>query len=280
MTINYSVILPHGFNLIPELYPDESEKWQKLIRAMETTAEEIFLMDPEVIIIASPHNLRIDGQIGIVNSEWLEGEWWNSTKTKKVTLRLKCDRDFASLFYEYTKERIPIVSVNFGALDGDLSSMRMDWGTLIPLWFVYREYEKGKKNIPPVVLITPSREIPWKNLVYLGRSLSHICEKKEKKAVFIASCDQGHAHDPEGPYGYHPAAKVFDDQICSLIQNNRLETLLDLTPEFIEQAKPDSFWQMLILLGIIERNDLKNELCFYECPSYYGMIVANFKKRK
>ena len=277
MTLNYSAMLPHGFNLIPELYPDEGDDWQRLVGAMEKISDEIVRKDPEVIILASPHNLRIDGYVGIIASEWLEGTWWNENKTKKVTLRLKCDRDFANLLYDRTKDRIPIVSVNYGAADGDYSEMKMDWGTMIPLWTVYKKYKESNKSMPSVVLITPSREIPWKNLVYLGHTLSNICEKENKNAVFIASCDHGHAHDPKGSYGYHPASKVFDEQICSLVRKNQLDTLLELTPEFIDQAKPDSFWQMLILLGIVERSNLKNELCLYECPSYYGMIVASFK---
>ena len=277
MSLKYAAMLPHGFNLIPELYPEEEAEWQRLINAMEKISEEIVLKDPEVIILASPHNLRIDGYIGIITSEWLEGTWRNQNKTKKVTLRLKCDRDFANLLYNRTKDRIPIVSVNYGAAGGDYSEMKMDWGTLIPMWSIYKKYKEKNKAVPPMVLITPSREIPWKNLVYLGHTISNICEKENINAVFIASCDHGHAHDPDGPYGYHPASKVFDEQMCSLIQKNQLETLLELTPEFIEQAKPDSFWQMLILLGIVERSNLKNELCLYECPTYYGMIVASFR---
>ena len=62
-----------------------------------------------------------------------------------------------------------------------------------------------------------------------------------------------------------------------MIKNNELDKLLDLSEAFIEQAKPDSIWQMLILLGITNVTELQNDLCVYECPEYYGMIVASFK---
>ena len=95
-------------------------------------------------------------------------------------------------------------------------------------------YKKNNKEIPPVVLITPSREIPWSNLVDLGKMINGVCVNNEISSVYIASCDHGHAHDPDGPYGYHPASKVFDDQIVSWIKNSELNKILTLSPEFID----------------------------------------------
>ena len=103
MTIQYSAIIPHGFNLIDDIYPNQGKIWDKLIGAMKTIALEIYEADPEVIIIASPHNLRIDGQIGIITSEWLEGSWWNEDHTDYVHLKLKCDREFGKKIYDSFK---------------------------------------------------------------------------------------------------------------------------------------------------------------------------------
>jgi aromatic ring-opening dioxygenase LigB subunit len=278
MTLKYSTILPHGFNLIEDIYPNPDIEWKELIDSMKTIAQEIYSSEPQVIIIASPHNLRIDGQIGLITAEWLEGTWWNEDKSLKAELKVKTDRETANLIYARGKQlKLPIVAVNYGAAGGDISSMKMDWGTLIPLWYINKVYEENNKEFPPIVLITPSREIPWSDLVELGKLINGVCVNNEISTVFIASCDHGHAHYPDGPYGYHPASKVFDEQILSWIKNSELEKLLTLSPEFIEQAKPDSFWQMLILLGILEVTDLKNDMCVYGCPEYYGMIVASYK---
>lgn len=278
MTMHYCAILPHGFELIPELYPNMGDDWNNLITAMEIIAQEILEIKPDIIIIASPHNLRIDGQIGIITSEWCEGDWFSDDKSKKVSLKCKCERDFAKDIYRAArKEYIPTVSVNYGAADGDYSAMKMDWGTFIPLWSIHSEYKKSNEVFPPIVLITPSREIPWNNLVKLGKIITKVSDEQNKKVVFIASSDHGHAHDPEGPYGYNPASEEFDQLVCKIIKEDKLIKLLDFSPEFIKNAKPDSFWQMLILHGILEIKELRNNMCVYECPSYYGMIVASFK---
>ena len=277
MSIKYSAILPHGFNLIEEIYPNPNNEWKELIDSMKEVAESIYNANPQVILIASPHNLRIDGQIGLITSEWIEGTWWNDDKTKKAELKVRTDRETSKIIYQRAKElSLPIVAVNYGAAGGEYSTMKMDWGTLIPLWYVNKIYKRNNEVIPPIVLITPSREIPWENLVELGKMMNGVCVNKGITSVYIASCDHGHAHDPDGPYGFHPASKVFDDQIINWIKSSELEKILTLSPEFIDQAKPDSFWQMLILIGILEVAELKNKLCVYGCPEYYGMIVASF----
>lgn len=280
MPINYSAILPHGFDLIPELCPNLGENWKNLINGMEEVAKEIFISKPDIIVITSPHNLRLDGYIGVITTEWCQGIWWNEEKTKSVELKFSCEREFGKLLYENIKNAdLPVVSVNYGAAEGEYSSMVMDWGTFIPMWFVNQEYTKNKQEVPPIVLITPSREIPWENLIDVGKIINQLSINENKEVVFIASADHGHAHLEEGPYDYNPASKIFDDKVCQLIERDELHKLLDFTEVFIEHAKPDSLWQMLILQGILEETYLRNNLCIYECPTYYGMIVADFKKQ-
>jgi len=52
---------------------------------------------------------------------------------------------------------------------------------------------------------------------------------------------------------------------------------LRLRPRFIEDAKPDSLWQMVILAGINELVPLRSQLLSYQVPSYYGMACAGFE---
>lgn len=281
MPINYASIMPHGYQLITDLYPLVDEKWQYLSKKMLEIAEKIVKQEPDIIVIASPHNLRLVDHIGIVITNFCKGELFNEKRSKNVELEWKCDRDFAQEIYEQAKQtHLPVVAVNFASSEGELSSMQMDWGTLIPLHFVKTAFERADKAIPNIVLITPSREIPWGTLVQFGKVINKTSNKTNKNVVFIASADQGHSHDEKGPYGYNPASQEYDQLICEMVQNNELHKLLDLSPDFIEKAKPDSIWQMLILEGIIQETSLKNTFYAYECPSYFGMLVASYEKEK
>ena len=139
------------------------------------------------------------------------------------------------------------------------------------------DLRKNKKKVPPIIIITPSREIPWIHLVRLGKVIYNISEETNKKIVYIASSDHGRAHKEDGPYGYDKNSKKYDDCVFDLIKSNKLSKIQEFSEEFLDKAKPDSFWQMLILIGIIEEANLKNSFCVYECPDYYGMMVAAFQ---
>ncbi|MGQ4891295.1 MAG: hypothetical protein ACP6IP_02295 [Candidatus Njordarchaeia archaeon] len=277
MVISYASIAPHGDEIVEELFPKMGSVEKKLSEAMWEMAEEIYRIQPETIIIATPHNLRIHEKMGIIITEYIEG--LRSMNNVTLTMRLKCDRDLARFIYEEAKKiDLPVVAVNYGTAGGELSTMCMDWGTFIPLWFVYRTYQANKKEMPKVVVITPSREIPGENLVKLGEIIVEVSNSIDKKIVFIASADQAHAHDPNGPYGFDEAAEEYDKLIQEIVSTGDLERLLSFDPVFIEKAKPDSFWQMLILHGVLKREKLKLKNIVYGCPTYFGMLVATFQR--
>jgi len=49
-----------------------------------------------------------------------------------------------------------------------------------------------------------------------------------------------------------------------------------LDKEIIERAKPDSFWQLLILAGIISVVNAKPEKVAYTIKNYYSMLAASY----
>jgi len=152
--------------------------------------------------------------------------------------------------------------------------MQMDWGTLVPLWFILKE----RKLMPKILIVTPSREIPLRKNFVFGQLLGRLMSKDQKrKFVFIASADQGHAHSRTGPYGFSPFAAKYDDFVLRAIRDNSLKRIMRLNPRFVEKAKPDSLWQMVILAGINEVVPLRSQLLSYQAPSYYGMACAGFE---
>ncbi len=283
MGIVFATILPHGFELLAELYPFVDLRWKRLADGIEKIAKKIVEKEPNIIIIATPHNLRIREQVGIIITETCEGEIKEKKKDKKIELKWEIDREFALSLYQQIKEKdqtYPIVAVNYGSESGEYSKMTMDWGTFIPLWFIKKEYKRLQKEEPKIVVITPSREIDWEKLVKLGYFITESVKKENKQAVFIASADQSHAHDVSSIYGFDPISKEFDEKVSNLITANKLEEIKNFDKNFVDNAKADSFWQMMILVGIIEKNNLKNAYFDYDCPTYFGMVVASYEVEK
>lgn len=275
MTLVYACIAPHGGDIIPELASKSmSPKFVETRQAMRVLARKISEARPHTIVIASPHNLRLLSKIAVVISENSSGALKGSSN-RSVTLRARCDVDFAnSVVVRSEKAGLPVVGANYGTAAGSASDMQMDWGTLVPLWFVLKE-QKLKSRI---VIIAPSREIPLRTNFDFGRLLGRLMDRdKKRKFAFIASADQAHAHIHSGPYGYSPAASKYDNFVLNAIRDNGLTRILRLKPSFIETAKPDSPWQIVILAGVNEVVPLRSQLLSYQVPTYYGMACAGFE---
>jgi len=239
-------------------------------------AKEVRRTKPDTILIATPHNLRLWREIGVVLSENSSGRLQGSRVSRpSVYLKVRCDQEFArGLLDRADKKGLPVVGANYGSFEGHLSDVPMDWGSLVPLWFLTR----GRRNDPRVVIVTPSREIPLLQNYEFGQTIAELAEKRSKTYVFVASADQAHAHKQSGPYGFSKAAEQYDRFVVEAIQKNRIRSVMNLSGKLVEAAKPDSLWQMTMLAGVLSKVRTDAELFSYQVPTYYGMICTGFRR--
>src|SRR2546426_321653 len=183
MPLEYSCIMPHGGDIIPQLAVRKTEHlFEKTRESVRRIARDIRNARPQTIILASPHNLRLQDNIAIVTAENSSGQL-KGPRGKKVSLGLKCDREFAQdLLEESTRKHLPVVGANY------------------------------------------------------------------------------------------------DEFVSQAIRKNRLESISGLSKKFVEDAKPDSLWQMAILAGLTRVVKMRGNLLSYEVPTYYGMICASFTR--
>ncbi len=262
--LSLAVVVPHGDEILsPE--GDESRRLHDAMLKLRGLIEELGV---EGYVLITPHNIRIDTHIGVILTEYLGGFW----KYGKIRIRrkIRCIRDLASEIYEKSKkEGIPVVGINFGALEGPHSSMPLDWGSLIPLYFLPKR---------DAVLITPARAIERDELIRFGTLLADVLNVRKESLALIVSADHAHAHSYDGPYGFSPLAKEYDRLVVKALKSGDLLSLKNLDENLIQEAKPDSYWQLLILGGVLERIPLRNLLVEYGLPTYFGMAVAIFVK--
>lgn len=277
MTLVYACIAPHGSESIEKLASKSTvRKFQKTRDGLCKLAKEVGRAKPETIVIASPHNLKLWQKITVVTAENSTGTLQASPRNKRsVSLKVRCDVKFANELIELACGRnLPVVGANYGTSEGVTSDMPMDWGTLVPLWFMIPEC----KPKPKVVIVTPSREIQLSQNFQFGRVMGELGERNRKRIVFVASADQAHRHKKSGPYGFSKAAKMYDGLVLRAIQKNRLDSIMRLKRKLIEAARPDSLWQMTMLSGVLDRVEMKAELLSYHVPTYFGMICASFRR--
>ena len=278
MPLVYACIAPHGSEAIEQLASKAAaKKFRETRDGLLRLASDVGKASPDTIVIATPHNLRLRGKIGIVLSENSTGTLQASPRNKKtVTLKAKCDVKFAQKLLERSdRKHLPVVGAHYGTTEGITSDMPMDWGTLVPLWFLMARCRKR----PRIVIVTPSREIPLSRNFEFGRLVAEQAEaERGKRVVFVASADQAHAHKLAGPYGFSREAKNYDRRVLDALVSNRLRTVMSFERALVEAAKPDSLWQMAILAGIADKVKLRAEIVSYNVPTYFGMICASFQR--
>jgi aromatic ring-opening dioxygenase LigB subunit len=262
----FACITPHGGEIIPELRGEYPERMSITRKSMEKLGKQMVEANPECLIVLTPHGTRISGQFSISNSERMVG----SIEENQSVFQMErpVDRELAIMITEFAQNvGIPAASINFGTAAGSISCLPLDWGAIVPLRFM---------PAVPIVVINPTRELSFQNHLEFGKALRKAVQHSNKRVGLIASCDWAHAHDEAGPYGFDPAAKLFDQEAVEYIKNNQLEKMVDFAEDFIEAAKPDGIWQTLILAGAIPFEERKIDFLSYEVPTYFGLICAGY----
>lgn len=284
MPLVYACIAPHG-HLIPRLSSGAGlRRFRATREAMRRIGREIKAVRPHTIVVATPHNLRLDGKIGVVTAANTSGYLVSGAHgfaltrlargRRRVQLHAACDVDLARRLVARAEARhLPVVAANYGTASGPVSDMPMDWGTLVPLWFFLKEPRLSAQ----VVVVTPSREIPLRENARFGEVIADVAARDRRRIVFVASADHAHAHKTSGPYGFSPAAATYDAEMVKAITGNNLDAVFRFGPRLIDRAKPDSLWQVAMLAGIARRLRLHGRLYSYEVPAYYGMICAAYR---
>lgn len=264
----FAAIAPHGSIAIAEwCAPEQRALAERTRTAFSELARRFEAALPEATVLLTPHHVHVEGRMAVVTAGALHGALEGGVS--RVELRTPVDRDLARATHDaIVAAGVPVVALSYGANDPAGAVMPMDWATQIPLHYM------GRDRVP-VVVIAPARDLSWDMHVAAGRAIGEVAASSGKRVALIASCDHGHGHDANGPYGYTPRSKEFDDRVVDLVKRNALRELLEFAPTFPSDAKADSFWQMLMLHGALG-DGWRADLLSYEAPTYFGMLCASF----
>jgi aromatic ring-opening dioxygenase LigB subunit len=269
-----AAIAPHGGIAVAELCDESELDVAAATRAgLEELGRRFGAAAPETIVVLTPHNVHLEGSLAVIVAGRLEGVVGEDGR--EIALTSPVDLELAlALLGALADANIPATAVSYGGNRPAEASMPMDWGALIPLWYLGGRTDPA----PRVVLVSPARDLPGRVHVDAGRVVAETAARSGKRVALIASADHGHAHDPAGPYGFDPASEIYDRQVVEIVRDNRLADLLDIDPDFVATAQADSWWQMLVLHGAVG-DAFDAELLSYEAATYFGMLCASFMPR-
>ncbi|MDS0257127.1 hypothetical protein ApAK_05495 [Thermoplasmatales archaeon AK] len=253
MTVEKILVIPHGDELINHT-GEQSRKMADTIRDMMSG------LCHDVIAIMSPHGVRLGSHIPVVMTENLEGRI--KIGAYRITGRYKTEKELARLILESNET---FEEVGFITSSGPLSKFPLDFGTLIPLHFTDRR---------ELVYLGQSRLKERKLLLNAGASFAKVISGYPRKILVIISADQAHTHSPDGPYGYSAMAARYEEMIISMFEEGTLKGIEEIPESVVQDAKPDSFWGLVFLRGVLSTLRIRMKMRYHYVERYFGMLAA------
>ncbi len=226
----------------------------------------------DLIIISSPHWLTHDKLFVHVspNPKCIQDYYGFPDELYKFTYEVRNDVDFAVKLVEEGKK--------FGLPVSSTLEWGLDHGAWVPLYFMFPE--RDIPVIPISACLEQSPEIHFK----WGECIKEICEKENRKILFIGTGSMTHRLD-KVVWGLktgqvYPPGEKFDKILLDLISEGKYEEVLRLPEnELFYQAMPEGWLlTMFITLGVAGKGT-RGEILHYEGWAYgVSMTAIKFNK--
>ncbi len=263
MSILSAVIVPHPPIILPDVGKGEEKKIQKTIDAYREAARRIAALQPETVVVISPHSVMYADYFHISPGSHAKGDM-----KRFHAPACKLEAQYDTSFVQTLVKKAGIAHLPAGTLGERDSSL--DHGTFIPLWFLNQEYTNyqliriGLSGLP---LITHYQ---------LGQCITETAEELNRKVVIIASGDLSHKLTPEGPYGFAPEGPQFDREITDAMAKGDFGKFLTFDENFCDNAAVCGLPSFTMMAGALDGKHITSELLFYEGPFGVGYAVAVF----
>ncbi len=266
MPLTYAAIMPHGDELL-EIHPPQPAL-EELRACLRSVGQDIRDAAPDLVVVCSPHHLRVPGHLAIADSAYLEGSLEGPLGAIRMRARTDRAANRAIAAAASAVSLPPAVCGYATAEQSDLSCLPLDWGSIVPLSFIAPD-----GPTVPIAVIGPPRDLGLSTLRRFGAALREALEPTH--FALVASADLGHAHEASGPYGYDPASAVYDKAALNAVRTGDIGRLAALGDDVALAAKADAPWQLSILEGALGATQSPRHVA-YARPTYFGMLCAGF----
>jgi AmmeMemoRadiSam system protein A len=265
MSIVYACIAPHPPVIVHEVGRGREEETRRTLDALDVVAQEIASVDPETVVVISPHGPVQPEGAGILTAPRVQGDMrrWDAPG---VCFDFENDLDAVRLIQQAAKAQgLPLVALDSwddGAIDG------LDWGCTVPLYYLRPGFGEAR-----LVVVAPSYQGPRYHYK-MGQSMGRALDASGRRVVIICSADLSHCLLPGAPGGYNPAGREFDEAFQDAVATWDVDWVLGAEREFRIRAAEDAISQTAMLMGALSEHRLRPRVLSYEGPFGVGYMVA------
>ena len=278
-TLNKIVMfMPHPPIIIKEIGGTEVEKARDTIHGMQTLALKVSHIQPDTIVFVSPHGNAFTDATCIFDGDKLEGDF-KQFGAPEIGAKKTVNRSLTHKILEkLNQENIKTVQMTKALAKKYNIRNGLDHGALVPMHFIDYEYDTYD-----IVHITPGFTSLAQNYL-IGQHIEQIINDYTRETgqvvLVIISGDLSHALKDSGPYAYHSDGPRFDACIQKAIQEKKVKPLLEMSPEFVDNAAQCGLRPYLIGFGILGEQIDRSEMISYEGPFGVGYLTGFIEEKK
>jgi len=266
-------LMPHPPVIIPELGKGAEKIAQKTIEGLDICCKSIMEKAPKTIVLITPHGHALNGCITVMTKARLEG---NLSRFGASFVSESFDGDTIlanEIVNQANLKKIPCIGFDDELAFEYSVSTSLDWGTLVPFYFILKKYRKFK--LVHITVSMLSKEV----LYEFGIAIKVAIESKNSgfDSIVICSGDLSHVLSANGPYGFHPKGPVLDRKIIESIEAGDVKGLCKLDKDLVEKGKECGLSSLITGLGALDGIGFTSKVLSYEGPFGVGYAVASFE---
>ena len=270
MGIQAAYMVPHPPLIIPAVGNGKENEIRNTVESYRKIAAEISELQPDTIVISSPHSIMYSDYFHISPGKGAKGDF-RQFGVPEAAYSVKYDRELA--------EHIENLAVASGVQAGLLGEKNpeLDHGTMIPIHFINEAY--GGKFSGEVIRIGLSG-FSFEEHYKMGMLIQKAADDLGRNIVFIASGDLSHRLKEEGPYSYAKEGPEYDRQIMEYAKTADFYQMLMMREDFCEAAGECGQRSFCIMAGALDGIPVEASMLSYEGPFGVGYGVVSYHPLK
>jgi MEMO1 family protein len=262
-------VTPHPAIIVPEVGGPHLAEADATVKAMRRARERAAALDPETIVLMSPHSALSRSQMGVSLASAYQGSL-AYFRAPHVRVEFAGDQGLgAAILDEASTRGIPTI------ITGEQGDMvELDHGATVPLWYLTAELPRSCR----LVLLGFSY-LSIEDHVDFGRAVARAMIEAPSRVVYVASGDLSHRLLPDAPAGYDPRGIEFDRAVADSFAAGDWHALLSIDPSLVAAAGECGYRSLAVLAGAVAEvqgagGRTRNNLLSYEGPFGVGYMVG------
>ena len=259
-----AAVVPHPPIILPEIGRGEEQKISATTQAYEEISRRVVELNPDTIIVTSPHTVLYADYFHISPNESATGSMARFG-APQVKLQINYDVELA--------QKISGADKNFPAGILGERDPSLDHGTFIPLRFLQKAgLDFDRVKFLRIGLSGLNAATHYK----FGQMIAQAADELGRKIFFMASGDLSHKLKADGPYGLAPEGAIFDSQVMDNLSGGKFLRLLTMDEKICSRAAECGLRSFWIMSGALDRKSVTAEKLSYEGTFGVGYGIVWF----